>query len=493
MTKTKDEPNNEVTNFYEVMPKKYLKKKNNPYYEHHKLNLPMRCIILGGTGSMKTNTALHILEKVKNTWGNVKIYTRDADEPLYNYLKDSIPTSHLQIYESLDSLKVGKSSDQSKVKKDKDEFERDIANLVIFDDMVMEKEKNNLNKMNEIFLRGRKIGDQGCSVLYLSQSFFDIPFFIRKQTEYLILKKLNSQSDLFRILREVNLGCSKTALLNMYLKCTTNKKDFMLIDMGCEPEYRFRYNLLEILNPKDFENNNVENSESKQEEILGGGLLDGMISKNFNNKSRYILKLYGNLPIVKIDVIKNVVNPLITSTLNLLAQKNYDKLYHLGLIVYFSNGKSVILQKEATIKIDDVYSLKNRELRNIEIPNNLTLNTLLKTVYDKVGNKLFLYSGYNNNCQNFVINILESNNLLNDEDLRNYIKQDTDDIFQNDKVRKIVNSVTDLGAVIDNGFDVVDNIKNNISDKINNFTGMSNSNSNNMTTGSGIIIHKVVY
>lgn len=27
MTKTKDEPNNEVTNFYEVMPKKYLKKR----------------------------------------------------------------------------------------------------------------------------------------------------------------------------------------------------------------------------------------------------------------------------------------------------------------------------------------------------------------------------------------------------------------------------------------------------------------------------------
>jgi energy-coupling factor transporter ATP-binding protein EcfA2 len=489
MTKTKskkDEPIcNDVPCVYDYIDKKYLIKYENPNFHHHQLKIPFRMLIVGSSGAGKSQLIVHILNKMKNTFGNIKLFCRNKDEPIYNYINDKIPSTHLQIYEGLDKLPSLSKDKNGEIK----EFDKDLQHLVIFDDLVLEKDQS---RICEYFIRARKIA-KGISIMYLTQSYFGVPKTIRINLNYMILKKLSSLRDLNLIMSDYNLGIDKNKLLSIYEYCTDKTTDFLLLDLDNTADKRYRHNLLEVIDTKkEYTSNNNKNENLKaelKEEIEGGGLLDGMISKNFNNKSRYILKLYGNLPIVKIDVIKNVVNPLITSTLNWLAQKNYDKLYHLGLIVYFSNGKSIILQKEATIKIDDIYSLKNRELKNIEIPNNLTLSTLLKTVYDKVGNKLFLYSGYNNNCQNFVINILESNNLLNDEDLRNYIKQDTDDIFQNDKVRKVVNSVTDLGAVIDNGLDVVDNIKNNISDKINNFTGMSN----NMTTGSGVIVHKVMY
>ena len=204
--------------------------------------------------------------------------------------------------------------------------------------------------------------------------------------------------------------------------------------------------------------------DSDSDECEGSGLLDPLINKNFSNKVKQMLNIYGDMPIVKLDVIKNVVNPAITSTLNLLANKNYDKLYHLGLIVYFSNGKSVILEKQSSIVISTNYTLKNRELKNVSIPQGLTLNTLIKTVYDKVGSKLFLYSGYNNNCQNFVINILQTNNLLNDE-LRSYVKQDTDDIFRNSNVRRVVNTVTDIGGVYDNLVDTFNTVKDTVFNK----------------------------
>ena len=207
--------------------------------------------------------------------------------------------------------------------------------------------------------------------------------------------------------------------------------------------------------------------------LYGDGLLDPLINKNFSNKVKQMLKIYGDMPIVKLDVIKNVVNPAITSTLNLLANKNFDKLYHLGLIVYFPNRKSVILEKQSSIVISDNYTLKNRELKNVSIPQGLTLNTLIKTVYDKVGSKLFLYSGYNNNCQNFVINILQTNNLLNDEELRSYIKQDTDEIFKNSNVRRAVNTITDIGGVYDNLTDTFNTVKDTVLNKVNEYTGVT--------------------
>jgi hypothetical protein len=198
----------------------------------------------------------------------------------------------------------------------------------------------------------------------------------------------------------------------------------------------------------------------------GDGLLDPFINRGFSNAVQTALNLYGDVPITRLQVIKNKINPYITQTLNYISSQNFDALYHLGLIVHLANGKSVILEKRSSIVIREKYTLKNRELQDVQIPNDLTLNVLLKGAFDKVGNKLFLYSGFNNNCQNFVLHILKWNNLLNSNDLKQFIKQDTEAIFKNPNVRKLVNTVTDIGGVYDNvkdGFNsIVDTVTNNI-------------------------------
>ena len=485
MKKPKDEPIcNDVPCVYDYIDKKYLTNYENPNIKHHGLKIPFRMLIVGSSGAGKSQLIVHILNKMKNTFGNIKLFCRNKDEPIYNYIADKIPATHLQIYEGIEKLPSLTKDKNGEIK----DFDKDLQHLVIFDDLVLEKDQR---RIEEYFIRARKIA-KGISIMYLTQSYFGVPKTIRINLNYMILKKLSSLRDLNLIMSDYNLGVDKNKLLSIYEYCTDKSTDFLLLDLDNTAENRYRHNLLEVIDvKKDYSNNNNKNEKLKEElreenELNGTGLLDPLINKNFSNRVKYMIKIYGDLPIVKIDVIKNVVNPAITSTLNYLSSQNFDKLFHLGLIVYFANKKSVIVEKTSSIVISDVYSLKNRELKVVPIPSGLTLNILLKTVYDKIGTKLFLYSGYNNNCQNFVINILESNNLLNDEDLRNYIKQDTDEIFKNSNVRKLVNTVTDLGGVFDNVKDTFETGKNAVIDTVNEFTGMQK-------TGSGITIHKVIY
>jgi hypothetical protein len=110
-------------NFYDVMPKKFLKKTHNPHYDKHKIKLPLIMIVAGATGAMKTNTVLNILYNMPDTFSKIVVITRNKDEPLYNYLKEAIPK--VEIHEGLQHL-----PDLDK------EFDKKENSLVIFDDLV---------------------------------------------------------------------------------------------------------------------------------------------------------------------------------------------------------------------------------------------------------------------------------------------------------------------------------------------------------------------
>ena len=75
----------EPINFYEKMPKKFIPKNENPYFDKHHITIPFRMVIAGGTGSMKTNTALDIIYNMPDTFYRVVIITKNKDEPLYKY------------------------------------------------------------------------------------------------------------------------------------------------------------------------------------------------------------------------------------------------------------------------------------------------------------------------------------------------------------------------------------------------------------------------
>jgi hypothetical protein len=236
---------NEIMNFYKVMPAKMKPKYNNPNYANHKIELPFRIIIVGASGSCKTVVACDLMRRMNNTFGNIKIITK-AQEPLYDFLKSKIPTSHLQVSEGITTVP------------DLDMFEEDeelktLQHLVVFDDLVLEDAKLQKKLISPFFIRGRKIA-KGINCIYITQSYYEVPSSIRKNLTHVIIKKLANNRDLMRILQEYNLGLDKSTLMSMYDHCCKNNEDFLMIDLAAPSEKKFRRNYLEILNIEDFLN-----------------------------------------------------------------------------------------------------------------------------------------------------------------------------------------------------------------------------------------------
>ena len=230
-------PSNEVTNFYQILPKSLRPKYHNPNFDHHHIGLPFRILVVGGSGSMKTNLVCDMISRMNDTFGNIKIITK-AQEPLYDFLKMKIPPSHLQVTEG-----IGTTPDLSEF--EDDEY-KNCQHLVIFDDLVLEDRKLQDRLICPYFIRGRKVA-KGVNCVYITQSYYLTPPTLRKNLTHIFLKKLSNNRDLNSILQEYNLGCDRDQLMQMYKDATSDNESFLMVDLGAKAKERFRKNYLEIV------------------------------------------------------------------------------------------------------------------------------------------------------------------------------------------------------------------------------------------------------
>lgn len=196
-----------IKNFYEIIPKS--KPVRNPGYDKHHLDLPAYIAIIASSGGGKTNVLLNFIELSTNTFSKIVICIKNADEPLYNYLADKC--KDIEFYEGGDIP-------------DLKEFEESSSSLIVFDDLVLEKDQT---KIQEYFIRGRKLG---ITCIYISQSYYKIPKLIRINCRYIILKKLSSGKDLKLIISEYNLNYDMKQIMDLYEQATQQFTDFLLID-----------------------------------------------------------------------------------------------------------------------------------------------------------------------------------------------------------------------------------------------------------------------
>lgn len=235
---TKKQQKKEIINFYELDGvQKFMKKTINPNYDYHKIKIEMKGCIIGSSGAGKTQTVLQIINDMPNTFNKIYIYTK-AEEPLYDYLQSKLKSELLTISYDLNDLRVFKDEDYYG------------QTLVIIDDMVNEKDQRCIQ---ELYIRGRKLG---CSMLYLSQSFFKIPKLIRLQCDYVFIIKTPNLRDLNLILTEFSLNATKQQMNKMYnYVCNAGEfGNFFLIDMKCSQTsgLSYRKNFRTKLIPSDF-------------------------------------------------------------------------------------------------------------------------------------------------------------------------------------------------------------------------------------------------
>jgi GTPase SAR1 family protein len=141
---------NRITNIYKKIPKDLLPKTHNPCFDNHKMKVPFRLVIVGASGAGKTNVAVEIMRRMNDTFNDITIITKNSDEPIYNYLKTKMSPDELTVLEGIESIP------------DLESFDPEVQSLVIFDDLVLEK---NQKKIEEYFIRG--------TIFYSDRKVFD--------------------------------------------------------------------------------------------------------------------------------------------------------------------------------------------------------------------------------------------------------------------------------------------------------------------------------
>lgn len=220
-------------NWYESIPKNLIPKYHNPHFDQHGIEIPCRIILVGSSGSGKTQNILDLIARMKDTFQMIVVCCKNSDEPLYNFLKTKIEPDQLLFFEDGKIPSV-------------DEFQvMEGQVLMIFDDLV------NLKCQNEIFehfLRGRKGANKhGISYVYSTQSYFNVPKKIRLQSTHIFLKKISGDRDLKEILRDYTLGMDVKKVYELYKYATQLQSNFLMIDLNARENRKFRRSFGEII------------------------------------------------------------------------------------------------------------------------------------------------------------------------------------------------------------------------------------------------------
>lgn len=219
-----------IINFYDVIPKKYIDEVTNPNFHIHNIDLPFRMCVVAPSGSGKTNFILNLIKvfsQGEGTFVDMTIITANKDEPLYNYLAEQ--SDQIKIVEGIQNTPK------------LDNMDKDYNHLVIWDDLVLSK---HLEKVEEYYMRARK---KNVSVVFLSQSYYDIPKFIRKNSSYLVILNLGgSKREQNAILNEWSQDLDKDELRAIYSDAVSIHMRPLIIKGGkCEKNKKYRKDFLD--------------------------------------------------------------------------------------------------------------------------------------------------------------------------------------------------------------------------------------------------------
>lgn len=172
-----------------------------------------------------------------------------------------------------------------------------------------------------------------------------------------------------------------------------------------------------------------------------------------------IMNKHGQEIITSITLRRNPVSHLITGAMNAVSlgsfqkkldEQPYDELFHLAMLVQSANTR-FLLEKIERVNVSS--SIGNPDgLETLACPLNgkeITVFDLINNTKEKMGKTQFLdYDPVSNNCQVFLMNVLDANGLLNAEN-KEWVKQDTEVLFKNNKVlAKVSKKLTDIGASV---------------------------------------------
>ena len=213
-----------------------------PYIPDH----PYRILIIGGSGSGKTNTLLNLINE-QNDIDKIYLYARDLSEPKYEYLIKKREDAGIKHLDNPNAFIVC-SNTMDDVYEDIDNYnpKRDKKVLIVFDDMIADIMTNKRFQaiIKELFIRCRKLN---ISLVFITQTYFSVPKDVRLNSTHCLIMKINNRKELQNIVINDSADIDYKDFMKLYRECTKEPFNFLTIDtmLPASNPLRFRKDLFE--------------------------------------------------------------------------------------------------------------------------------------------------------------------------------------------------------------------------------------------------------
>ena len=165
-----------------------------PYIPDH----PYRILIVGGSGSGKTNALLNLINNQPDI-DKIYLYAKDPYEAKYHYLvnkSEKVGSDHFDDPKAF----IEYSNDMQNVYKNIEDYNprKNCKVLIVFDNMIADMINNKKldSIVNELFIRGRKIN---ISIIFITQSYFKVPRVVRLNTTHFFIMKIPNKREVEQI------------------------------------------------------------------------------------------------------------------------------------------------------------------------------------------------------------------------------------------------------------------------------------------------------
>ena len=206
----------------------------------HTLDKPYRILVIGGSGSGKTNVLLNLIEDQPDT-NKIYLNVTDPYEEKYQYLinkRESVGINHFDNPKAF----IKYSNDIRDVYKNINYYNPNKENkLIVFDDMIADMIHNKKldSLVTELFIRGRKLH---ISLVFITQSYFKDPKDVTLNTTHFFIAKISNKRELQQIVTNHSSDIRTEDFINIYRKCTGKPYSFLVIDttFASDNPLRFR-------------------------------------------------------------------------------------------------------------------------------------------------------------------------------------------------------------------------------------------------------------
>ena len=212
-----------------------------PYIPDH----PCRILIIGGSGSGKTNALLNLINNQTDI-DKIYLYAKDPYEAKYQYLINKREKVGLDHFDDPKAF-IEYSNDMQDVHKNIDDYNprKKSKVLIVFDDMIADMINNKKldSIVTELFIRGRKLS---ISIIFITQSYFKVPKDVRLNSTHFFIMKITNKRELQQIALNHSSDIDFKDFMKIYKKYTKEPYSFLFNDTTLPSDHplRFRKSLL---------------------------------------------------------------------------------------------------------------------------------------------------------------------------------------------------------------------------------------------------------